>query len=105
MKMEIYEQYRKEGYKNTYTDPKPDHDCDVDVIDHEGNRFRTRLYLNEFGHWVYDSTKGRGYDICWWKEVKEKKVNNKGYGLLEILLIVLIIAGIALWLMRYKGVI
>lgn len=63
--------YRREGYHNVYVDKKPDHDCIVDVIDHEGHRFRTTLYRNKFGYWVFDSTKSRGYDICWWREVRE----------------------------------
>lgn len=60
---------RKEGYTNTW-DKMPDHDCEVAVIDHEGHKFNTRAYFNEFGNMVYDATKGKGYDICWWKEMK-----------------------------------
>lgn len=63
-------QCRREGYHNSYDDPDPDYDMVVDVIDHEGHRFRTTLYKNEFGNWVFDATKGKGYDICWWKEVR-----------------------------------
>ena len=59
---------RKEGYTNAY-DRMPDHDCTVAVIDHNGNRFKTRAYINQFGNKVFDATKGKGYDICWWKEV------------------------------------
>jgi hypothetical protein len=62
-------QYQREGYTNTY-DRKPDHNCTVAVIDHEGNRFKTKFYTNEFGTKVFDATNSRGYDICWWKEVK-----------------------------------
>lgn len=63
----IREKYTREGYTNVY-DRRPDHPCEVDVIDHEGNRFRTRA-VESFGHITFDTTKGRGYDICWWKEV------------------------------------
>lgn len=61
-------QYKLEGYTNAY-DAMPDHDCQVLVIDHEGNRFKTRAYVNKFGNKVFDATKSRGYDICWWKEI------------------------------------
>lgn len=61
-------QYRREGYTNTY-DTLPDHDCTVDVIDHEGNRFKTRFEINEFGWKVFDARNSKGYDICWWKEI------------------------------------
>lgn len=57
-------------YTNSY-DQMPDHDCIVDVIDHDGNRFRTRAYLNVFGIMVFDASKSKGYDICWWKEVEK----------------------------------
>ena len=61
-------QYELEGYRNAY-DAMPDHDCEVLVIDHEGHRFKTRAYRNEFGNKVFDATKSKGFDICWWKEV------------------------------------
>lgn len=60
--------YRKEGYTNVY-DAHPDHDCCVAVIDHEGHRFKTRFYFNQFGTPVFDATKSNGYDICWWREI------------------------------------
>ena len=67
-----YETYRdkltREGFTNAY-DRMPDHDCEVLVVDHNENRFKTRAYKNKFGYMVFDSTKGRGYDICWWKEI------------------------------------
>lgn len=59
---------RREGYTNVY-DRLPDHDCKVAVIDHEGHRFTTRFYKNSLGSNVFDASKSRGYDICWWKEV------------------------------------
>lgn len=59
-------QCKKEGYTNVY-DRMPDHDCTVAVIDHAGNRFKTRAFINEFGTKVFG--KDKGYDICWWKEV------------------------------------
>lgn len=68
-------QYRKEGYTNVY-DKKPDHDCDVLVIDHEGNRYKTRAFCNEFGYTVFDATKGKGYDICWWRETRNELHQN-----------------------------
>lgn len=67
---------RREGYTNTY-DAKPEENSIVDVVDHEGNRFRTALYINEFGYWVYDATKGKGYDICWWKVVRPFNAKDK----------------------------
>ena len=66
--LNIGAQYTLEGFTNVY-DKKPDHDCDVAVIDHEGHRFKTRFYFNRFGTPVFDATKGEGYDICWWKEI------------------------------------
>ena len=66
---------RKEGYTNAY-DRMPDHDCDVAVVDHEGHRFKTRFYVNEFGSKVFDATKGRGYDICWWKELPPQTMQD-----------------------------
>lgn len=66
--LNIGAQYTLEGFTNRY-DRMPDHDCMVDVIDHEGNRFKTRAYVNKFGYPVFDATKGKGYDICWWKEI------------------------------------
>lgn len=61
-------QYTREGYHNVY-DEMPDHDCEVDVIDRKGHRFKTRIFRNMFGNMVIDITKDRGYEICWWKEV------------------------------------
>lgn len=60
-------QYTSEGYINAY-DKMPDHDCDVNVIDHNGNRFKARCEYNKFGTMVF-SGKSKGYDICWWKEI------------------------------------
>lgn len=67
---------RREGYTNTY-DAKPEENSIVDVVDHDGNRFRTALYINEFGNWVYDATKGKGYDICWWKVARPFNAKDK----------------------------
>ena len=66
--LNIGAQYTLEGFTNVY-DKKPDHDCDVAVIDHEGHRFKTRFYFNQFGTPVFDASKSNGYDICWWKEI------------------------------------
>ena len=63
-------QLRREGYTNSWDKEKPECDSIVDVIDHEGYRFRTALFVNTFGNWVFDASKGRGYDICWWKVVR-----------------------------------
>ena len=60
-------QYRKEGYTNVY-DARPDHECNVSVIDHEGNRFKTKAVWS-FGRIAFDASRSRGYDICWWKEI------------------------------------
>ena len=68
---------RREGYTNTYDASKPEENSIVDVVDHDGNRFRTALYINEFGNWVYDATKGKGYDICWWKVVRPFNEKDK----------------------------
>ncbi len=59
---------RKEGYTNVY-DRSPDHDGIVSVIDHNGNRYKTRCYFNKFGNMVFDTTKSKGYDICWYKYI------------------------------------
>lgn len=70
--MTIGDIYRKEGYTNCY-EAHPDHDCDVEVIDHEGHRYKARFKINEFGTPCFDITKfkgHRGYDICWWREIK-----------------------------------
>lgn len=66
------EQYRAEGYTNAY-DAMPDHECEVDVIDHEGHRFRS-VVKQSFGSMAFDLNKygDRGYDICWWREIKQK---------------------------------
>lgn len=66
--LNIGAQYTLEGFTNVY-DKKPDHDCDVLVIDHEGNRYKTRAFCNEFGYTVFDASKSKGYDICWWREI------------------------------------
>ena len=60
-------QYTSEGYINAY-DKMPDHDCDVNVIDHNGDRFKARCEYNKFGKMGF-SGKSKGYDICWWKEI------------------------------------
>lgn len=60
-------QYRREGYTNVY-DAMPDHECKVAVIDHEGNRFKARAVLS-FGSMAF-AGRDRGYDICWWREIK-----------------------------------
>ena len=68
----IGDQYRAEGYISAY-DAKPDHECEVDVIDHNGNKFRAIAKLS-FGRMAFDTNKygSRGYDICWWREVKHR---------------------------------
>ena len=68
----IGDQYRSEGYINAY-DAMPDHPCEVDVIDHAGNRFRIECQRGLDGSMVfYVGNRGKGYDICWWREVKQK---------------------------------
>lgn len=62
------EKLTKEGFTNAW-DRMPDHDCEVMVIDHNGNRFRTKAFRDKFGSMVFDATKSSGYDICWWMEV------------------------------------
>jgi len=67
----IGEQYRSEGYTNA-CDAMPDHPCMVDVIDHEGNRFMVDC-VESFGKMAFSvGNRGKGYDICWWREVKQK---------------------------------
>lgn len=62
-------QLRKEGYTNAY-DAMPDHDCEVDVVDHNGNRFRTMAVINKFGNKCFQGP-DKGYGICWWREVEK----------------------------------
>lgn len=62
-----WKKYTREGYTNVY-DKVPDHPCDIDVIDREGHRYRTKA-VESFGSIAFDATKGRGYDFCWWREV------------------------------------
>ena len=64
----IGEQYRNEGYTNS-RDAMPDHECEVEVIDHNGNRFQATAKMS-FGRMVFQGSKG--YDICWWREAKQK---------------------------------
>lgn len=67
----IGEQYSSEGYTNAY-DAMPDHPCKVDVIDHDGNRFRIEC-VESFGSMAFNvGHRGKGYDICWWREVEQK---------------------------------
>lgn len=66
------QEYIHEGYRNAYEDP-PNHECLCTVIDHAGHRWKSRFYQNQFGIWVWDATKSRGYDICWWKERSENE--------------------------------
>lgn len=61
--------YIREGFRNAYHE-SPDHECDCIVIDHNGNRWKSRYLLNSLGTWVWDATNSKGYDICWWKEDK-----------------------------------
>lgn len=63
----LWKKLTREGYTNSY-DKMPDHPCDIDVIDREGHRFRTKA-VESFGSIAFDATKGRGYDFCWWREV------------------------------------
>lgn len=65
--LNIGAQYTLEGFTNVY-DKKPDHECNVIVIDHEGNRFKTKAVWS-FGRIAFDASRSRGYDICWWKEI------------------------------------
>lgn len=66
----IGEQYRSEGYTNAY-DAMPDHPCKVDVIDHAGNRFQIEC-VESFGSMAFNvGHRGKGYDICWWREVEQ----------------------------------
>lgn len=65
--LNIGAQYTLEGFTNVY-DKKPDHECNVIVIDHEGNRFKTKV-VRSFGRIAFDASRSRGYDICWWKEI------------------------------------
>ena len=68
----IGEQYRSEGYTNAY-DAMPDHPCKVNVIDHKGNRFQIECRKGLDGGMVfYVGSRGKGYDICWWREVEQK---------------------------------
>ena len=62
--------FEREGYTNAWDKAKPESDSIVDVIDHDGNRFKTAMYVNVFGTWVFDASKDRGYDICWWRVVR-----------------------------------
>lgn len=73
------EQYRAEGYTNAY-DAMPDHPCEVEVIDHEGNRFKSVAKIS-FGSMVFDTNKygDRGYGICWWREIKQKTCATCGH--------------------------
>ena len=65
------DQYRSEGYTNAW-DGMPDHECAVDVIDHEGNRFQIECQKGLDGSMVfYVGHRGKGYDICWWREIKK----------------------------------
>lgn len=68
----IGEQYRAEGYTNVY-DRMPDHPCEVEVIDHEGHRFKSVAKIS-FGRMVFDLNKygDQGHDICWWREIEQK---------------------------------
>ena len=66
------QEYIREGFRNFYEE-KPDHECLCTVIDHAGHRWKSRFYQNQFGTWVWDVTKSRGYDICWWKERSENE--------------------------------
>lgn len=85
----IGEQYRSEGYTNAY-DAMPDHPCKVDVIDHEGNRFQIEC-VESFGRMAFNvGHHGKGYDICWWKEIEKPKkcgscihMRRSVYGLME----------------------
>lgn len=75
-------QCRREGYTNAWDKKKPECDSIVDVIDHEGHKFRTALFVNKFGNWCFDASKSRGYDICWWRVVRpfNEKDKEKYYG-------------------------
>lgn len=60
-------QMRREGFTNAF-DEMPDHECIVLVEDHNGNRFKQKV-VNSFGRMAFYG-RSKGYDICWWKEVK-----------------------------------
>lgn len=86
----IYEQYKSEGYTNAW-EAMPDHECEVEVIDRNNNRFKARV-VKSVGCMVFDTNnsgpkaKG-GYDICYWREVKKcgscAHMRRSVYGLLE----------------------
>ena len=65
----IGEQYQHKGFTNAW-DAMPDHECVVEVIDHNGNRFKSEVKAS-FGSMVFDTNRygSQGYDICWWREL------------------------------------
>lgn len=70
------EVYRSEGYTNVY-DAMPDHECKVEVIDHEGNRFQVECHKGLGNYMVFEvGHKDKGYDICWWRETSGEQHNE-----------------------------
>lgn len=57
-------QMKREGYTNVH-DAMPAKEGTVFVVDHAGNRFRTRARMS-FGQMCFCG-RDMGYDICWWK--------------------------------------
>ena len=57
-------QCRKEGYINVY-DAMPEKEGTVEVIDREGNHFKSTAKMS-FGSMAFYG-RDMGYDICWWR--------------------------------------
>ena len=64
-----------DGWTNCW-DAMPEKPGTYLVEDREGNRFKADAHIS-FGNMVWTvGRRDKGYDICWWKEIKESSKKN-----------------------------
>lgn len=67
---ELQQGWMREGFRNSYHE-EPDHDCVCEVIDTQGQRFRSEFRKdNGLGSSSWDCAHSKGYDFAWWREIK-----------------------------------